>query len=394
MQNRSFEGMSPNRQCMESRLWLATAFIAAAWLAGCSGKAEETRPAAPADLANVHLSDAQRGHIQIFEVQSAAFHRTIETTGVVDFDNDQATSVLAPFSGPVSRVLVALGQQVKKGDALASVDSPDFAAAISAYQKALATAQTNRKLADLDQDLLSHNGVAQREATQAETDAANAEADRDSALQELVSLQVPTATIKEIQAGHKVARVEGMIRAPVAGTVVERLVSPGLLLDGGTTPCFTVANLSRVWVMAQIFGADLAAVSVGDAAEVNTGVGSKPFSGKVDNIAAQVNSDTRAVAVRVVVENPGDLLKKQMYVRVRVQAREESHGLLIPVSAIMRDDENLPFVYQQQADGSLMRRHVTLGGRTGDSYDIAEGLSAGDKVVVDGALFLQFMQNQ
>jgi cobalt-zinc-cadmium efflux system membrane fusion protein len=294
----------------------------------------------------------------------------------------------------VSRLIVALGQSVKKGDALASVDSPDFAAAISAYQKALATAQTNRTLADLDQDLLTHNGVSQREAAQAETDAANAEADRDAALQELVSLQVPAATIKEIRAGHKVARVEGMIRAPVAGTVVERLVTPGQLLDAGTTPCFTVANLSRVWVMAQIFGADLAAVSVGDAAEVNSGIGSKTFSGKVDNIAAQVNSDTRAVAVRVVVENPGDLLKKQMYVRVRLKAREESHGLLIPVSAILRDDENLPFVYQLQADGSLTRRQVTLGSRTGDSYDIAEGLSAADKIVVDGALFLQFMQNQ
>ena len=385
--------MSHRRQCTEFRLWLATALIAAAWLTGCSGKADETHPAA-ADLGNVRLSDAQRGHIQIQEVQNAVFHRTIETTGVVDFDNDQATSVLAPFSGPVSRLLVSLGQQVKKGDALAAVDSPDFAAAISAYQKALATARTNRKLADLDRDLLAHNGVAQREAAQAETDAANAEADRDAALQELVSLQVPAATIKEIQAGGKVARVEGMIRAPVAGTVVERLVTPGQLLEAGTTPCFTVADLSRVWVMAQVFGADLAAVSVGDAAQVNSGIGSKSFSGKVDNIAALVDPDTRAVAVRVVVDNPGDLLKKQMYVRVRVEARQESRGLLVPVSAILRDDENLPFVYQLQADGSLARRHVTLGSRTGDAYDIAEGLSAADKIVVDGALFLQFMQNQ
>jgi membrane fusion protein, heavy metal efflux system len=386
--------MSQGRQCTEFRLWLATALIAAAWLTGCSGKADETRPAAPADLGNVRLSDAQRGHIQIYDVQSAAFHRTIETTGVVDFDNDQATSVLAPFAGPVSRLLVALGQQVKKGDALAAVDSPDFAAAISAYQKALATARTNRKLADLDQDLLAHNGVAQREAAQAETDAANAEADRDAALQELVSLQVPAGTIKEIQAGRKVARVEGMIRAPVAGTVVERLVTPGQLLEAGATPCFTVANLSRVWVMAQVFGADLAAVSVGDAAEVDSGFGSKTFSGKVDNIAALVDPDTRAVAVRVVVDNPGDLLKKQMYVRVRLKARQESRGLLIPVSAILRDDENLPFVYQLQTDGSLARQHVTLGSRTGNVYDIAEGLSGGDKIVVDGALFLQFMQNQ
>jgi len=386
--------MWQGRQCTEFRLSLATVLIAAAWLTGCSGKADETRPAAPADLGNVRLSDAQRGHIQIYDVESAAFHRTIETTGVVDFDKDQATSVLAPFAGPVSRLLVSLGQQVKKGDALAAVDSPDFAAAISAYQKAIATARTNRKLADLDQDLLAHNGVAQREAAQAETDAANAEADRDAALQELVSLQVPAGTIKDIQAGRKVAHVEGMIRAPVAGTVVERLVTPGQLLEAGATPCFTVANLSRVWVMAQVFGADLAAVSVGDSAEVDGGFGSKIFSGKVDNIAALVDPDTRAVAVRVVVDNPGDLLKKQMYVRVRLKTRQETRGLLIPVSAILRDDENLPFVYQFQTDGSLARRHVTLGSRTGDVYDIAEGLSGGDKIVVDGALFLQFMQNQ
>jgi membrane fusion protein, heavy metal efflux system len=394
MQDSSFEGLSQTRLLGEFRLWLATALIVVCSLSGCSGKAAESRSAGPADLGNVRLSDAQRAHVQIYEVRSAAFHRTIETTGVVDFDNDQSTSVLAPFSGPVSRLLVKLGQQVKKGDALAAVESPDFATAISAYQKAVSIAHTNRKLADLDQDLLAHNGIAQREAAQAETDAATAEADRDAALQELVALQVPAATIKEIQAGRKVARVESMIRAPIAGTVVERLVSPGQLLEAGTTPCFTVANLSRVWVMAQVFGADLAAVSVGDIAEVNSGIGSKSSAGKVDNIAALVDANTRAVGVRVVVDNPGDLLKKQMYVRVRLQTRQESRGLLVPVSAILRDDENLPFVYELQTDDSLARRHVTLGSRTGDAYDITDGLSEGEKIVVDGALFIQFMQNQ
>ena len=90
----------------------------------------------------------------------------------------------------------------------------------------------------------------------------------------------------------------------------------------------------------------------------------------MDNISALVNPDTRSVLVRVVVENPGDFLKKQMYVRVRIQARQESTGLLVPVSAILRDDENLPFVYVAQPDGSFARRHVTLGYRTGDQYDI------------------------
>jgi membrane fusion protein, heavy metal efflux system len=146
--------------------------------------------------------------------------------------------------------------------------------------------------------------------------------------------------------------------------------------------------------MAQVFGADLASVHLGDSADVQSGIGAKGFSGRVDNISALVDPDTRSVMVRVVVENPGDLLKKQMYVRVLIHAREESGGLLAPVSSILRDDLNLPFVYLVEADGSFARQHVTLGYRTGDQYDIPEGLKAGDQIVVDGGIFVQFMQNQ
>ena len=294
----------------------------------------------------------------------------------------------------MSRLLVSLGDQVKKGDPLAAVDSPDFAAAVSAYRKALATAQTNRRLADLDKDLIEHQGVSQREAEQAETDAVNAEADRDAALQALVSLHVRSADHQGHRGRPADFALQGMIRSPIAGTVVEKLITPGELLQAGTTPCFTVADLSRVWVMAQVFGSDLASVSLGDPAEVMTGIGSSDFSGTVDNISALVDPDTRSVVVRVVVENPGDFLKKQMYVRVLIQARQESTGLLVPVSAILRDDENLPFVYVAQPDGSFARQHVTLGYRTGDQYDIADGLKAGDQIVVDGGIFVQFMQNQ
>ena len=226
--------------------------------------------------------------------------------------------MLAPFGGPVSRLLVSPGDQVKAGDALAEVDSPDFAAAISAYRKALASAQTLRRVADADKDLIQHDGVAQREEEQAQTDAANAEADRDAALQTLVSLNLDPQVIKDLQAGRPVAHPGGMIRSPIVGTVVEKSITPGELLTAGTTPCFTVADLSRVWVMTQVFGSDLAAVSVGDSAEVLSGAATNGFPGTVDNISALVNPDTRSVLVRVVVRNPGDFLKKQMYVRVLI----------------------------------------------------------------------------
>jgi cobalt-zinc-cadmium efflux system membrane fusion protein len=361
---------------------------------GCSTKSNDAAPPTFAPSGNVTLTAAQRSKIRLHTVAWSKFHKTIETTGVVDFDNDQATSVLAPFSGPVSRLLVALGDQVKKGAALAEVDSPDFAAAIGAYRKALATAKTNRRLADLDKDLIEHHGVSQREADQAETDAVNAEADRDAALQALVSLSVNPQTIKDIQENRPIPHAAGIIRSPVGGTVVEKLITPGELLEAGTTPCFTVANLSRVWVMAQVFGSDLASVNLGDSAEMLTGTDSKSLSGRVDNISALVDPDTRSVAVRVVAENPGNVLKKQMYVHVLIQARQESAGLLVPVSGILRDDENLPFVYLVQPDASFARQRVTLQYRAGDSYHVSSGLKPGDQMVVDGGIFIQFIQNQ
>ena len=361
---------------------------------GCSPKAASNAQSASVTVSNVTLTAGQREKIQFYTVAPANFHKLTETTGTVDFDSDQATSVLAPFGGPVAKLLVNSGDKVKAGDPLAVVDSPDFATAISAYRKALATAQTLRRVADRDKDLIQHNGVAQREAEQAQTDAANAEADRDAALQTLVSLNLDPQVIKDLQAGKPVARSGGIIRSPITGTVVEKLITPGELLTAGSTPCFTVADLSRVWVMTQIFGSDLASVSVGDHAEVISGIATNSFSGTVDNISALVNPDTRSVVVRVEVDNPGDFLKKQMYVRVRIQARQESTGLLVPVSAILRDDVNLPFVYVVQTDGSFARRQVTLGYRTGDQYDIPDGLKTGDQIVIAGALFVQFLQNQ
>jgi cobalt-zinc-cadmium efflux system membrane fusion protein len=360
-------------------------------LAACGGKNEESAAPTPS---NVKLTAEQRQHIHLYTLTPGAFRKTLDTTGAVDFDADQATSVLAPFSGPVAKLLVQQGDQVKAGDALAVVDSPDFATAISTYRKAIATAQTDRHLAEIDQDLLEHKGISEREAAQAQTDAVNAEADREAALQALVALQVNPQAIKDIQAGRALTHAPAVIRSPVAGTVVERLVTPGQLLEAGTTACFTVADLSRVWVMAQLFGADPSAVNVGDPVQVVTGNGGASLPGKVDKISDLVDPDTRAVAVRVVADNPGHVLRKQMYVRTLIQARTETQALLVPVSAVLHDDENLPFVYRLEGDGSFARVHVTVGYRSDDRYEITEGLKAGEQVVVEGGIFMQFMQSQ
>lgn len=376
---------------------LALALLAtatAATLGGCSHDPDDVAKAAAVTAHDVTLTPAQRKHIALHTVALGEFHQSTRTSGRVDFDAEQATSVLAPFSGPVTRLLVAPGDKVAKGQALAMVDSSDFAAAIGAYSKSLVAARNARRIADMDNDLVKHDGVSQREAAQANTDAASAEADRDAAKQALLSLGVDAKTIREIQAGRTVSRIPGVIRAPIAGTVVERLVSPGQLLQAGSTPCFTVADLSKVWVMAQVTPAELASVHVGDTAEVSTGTGTAALSGTITNIAGLVDSDTGLINARVALDNPHDLLKKQMYVNVVIRSHAASRGLLAPVSAVLRDDENLPFVYVAQKDGSFARQHVTPGSRSGDDVEITKGLKPGQEIVVDGGIFVQFLQNQ
>ena len=363
-------------------------------MAGCTSKTDDDASTGSTTATNMTLTPEQRKHIGLYTVARSSFQRTVEATGSVDFDNDHATAVLAPISGPVSRLLVDIGDHVKKGDPLATVDSPDFATAISTYRKALTTAHTARRLADLEKDLVDHEGVAKREEDQAQTDAANADADLEAARQGLIALNVDPQTIKAIEQGRAISHTDGMIRSPITGTVVDRQISPGQLLQAGTTPSFTVADVSRVWVMAQVSASDLSSVSLGDTADVMPAVDAKSVSGRVTKISSLVNPDTRLVPVRVVVDNPQGLLKKQMYVSVQIHSHQPIEGLLIPVSAILRDDENLPFVYVVQHDGSFARRSVTVGYRTGDQFDIPSGLQAGEQVVVDGGIFVQFMQNQ
>ncbi len=377
--------------CRRAPLFVLTAIVSAA---GCSSQGTGNSPAATVTASNVTLTAVQRQHLQVDTVAPTSFRRSIDATGVVDFDNDQATSVLAPFSGPVARLVAALGEHVTKGQELATVSSPDFAAAFAAYRKAIATAATTRHLADQDKDLLGHQGVSEREEAQAQTDADNAESDRAAALQALLALNVDPQTIKDIQENRPVARLEGTIRSPINGIVVEKLITPGQLVEAGTTPCFTVADTSRVWVQAQIFGADVAAVHIGDTAEVESDGAAAHLQGIVTNISALVDPDTRSVIARVSVPNTAQLLKKQMYVRVLIHSQNEERGVLIPVSAVLRDDENLPFVYLEQSDGSFARRHVTLGYRDGDRYAIPSGLTPGEKVIVEGGIFVRFIQSQ
>jgi cobalt-zinc-cadmium efflux system membrane fusion protein len=351
--------------------------------------------ASPADRPKeLTLDPAQRQRVRLEQVASSSFRPSIETTGTVAFDQNRATQVLAPISGPVSRLEVQVGAQVARGQTLATVASPDFATDVSALRKAEATAKNTRRVASLDEELFKNGGIARRDMEQAETDAVAAEADRDAALEQLRALGVEKKTLDAIRENHPVAGGGGAIRSPIAGTVVERLITPGQLLQAGTTPCFTVADLDTVWVMGNIFESDLPLVSPGDPVEIRAGAGGAPVTGKVDYVSAIVDPTTRAIPVRIVAPNPHGIFKRDLYVSITLRSNRETTGLLVPVAAVLRNDENLPFVFVANANGSFARRRVETGTRVGDRQQITSGLHPGETIVADGGLFLQFAENQ
>ena len=354
------------------------------------------RTAAKSDSATAAfgLTEDQRTRIHVAAVDVVMFRPTVEITGTVAFDGDHSTQVLAPISGPVTRLLVEPGAGVAAGQPLAYVSSPDFSAAVGAYRKAQAAASNALRIAARDSALFANDALARQDLEQAQTDAAAAVADRDAALDQLHAIGVDSNTIAAIRQNQPIQVPQGVIRSPLPGIVVERLITPGQLLQAGQTPTFTVARLSTMWVMGNVFEQDLSDVAAGDPADVQLTDSSRVYRGRVDYVGALVAADTRATTVRIITENPGEGLKKDMYVRIAIHSLHSRRGVLVPTSAVLRDAQNLPFVFVAKPDSSFERRNVVVGSRVNDRFEIASGLGAGDHVITEGGLFLQFAESQ
>lgn len=374
-----------------SRRLTVLVIAAAITLPACGRKADSEPAASTSNDSSVTVTAAQRGQIQTEKVVRRSFNPTIVTTGTVNFNGDRSTSVIPAISGPVSRILVEPGDSVRPGQPLAMVASPDFAADVAAYRKAETAWHNAQRIATLDEKLFASDALARAQLDQAQSDLAAAEADREAALLQLGALGIDSTSIDAIRQGRQVPGGQAAVRAPIAGVVVEKLINPGQLLQAGSAPAFTIADLSTVWVMGNVFESMIASVFKGDPVTITTDVSSDSFPGRVDNVAAVVDPASKATQVRIVVPNPKRMLKQNMLVTVTIRSSRPRTGILIPVSAVLRDDENLPYVYLASGSDStrFLRRRITLGDRVGDEYPVNAGVAVGDVVVTQGALYLE-----
>ena len=376
---------------------LASAAPLALSLAGCgSGPGESeykmtsfTATESKADTAELFtVPKEQLAHIQIVAAEKGPLPRTLRLSGAVAYNAFETTPVFAAIGGPVREILVAPGASVHKGQALLTVTSPDYSASRSAYIKAREASALADKLFARAQDLYAHGAISEADLQLAESNRAQAHADLESSADALraLGLKDPEAVIKN----PLPTTAEIPVPAPVSGEVVERLVGPGQLLQAGATQCFTISNMNTVWVLVNVFQSDLPYVHAGDAVEINTETYPDVFHGKISYIAPSLDPATRTLQARIVTENSGKKLKKDMYVTAQVKAGSIPDAITVPDAAVLRDTENQPFVYVQTNNNQFARRVVTLGQSTQGRTQVATGLKEGEHVVASGSLFLQF----
>ncbi len=378
---------------MTTRITRRAAAALIAFTAACdskeAGTVADTVASQPPGLT---ITAEQRQRIHVVPAETVSFRPVVEATGNVAFNGDKSTQVLSPVSGPATKVIGAPGMVVHRGEPLALVSSPDFASAVADYRKAQSAFRNAKRIADRDSALFKNDALARGELEQAQADLAAADADVDAAVENMRALGVDEAQIQAVKEG-KTTSIAAIVKAPIDGTIVEKLISDGQLLQAGSTPCFTIADLSTMWVLANVFANDLPDVSVGQSVDVISDASRTPIPGKVDYIASLADPGTKAVQVRIVAPNNGHALRRDMFVRVEIKSAAEHHGILVPVSSVLRDEQNLPFVFVVMGKG-FGRRRITLGTRVGDKYEVSAGLAAGDQVVAEGALFLQFAETQ
>jgi len=330
----------------------------------------------------------QMAHVKVAAVEKTRLQRVLRLTGSVTYNQFKTTPVFSAIGGPVREILVAPGETVQAGTPLLTVNSPDYSAARSAYIKAKDALQLADKVFHRAETLYAHGAISEADLQTAESNRTQAEADMVSTQDALRALGIKDPDTIVNNPGKTTLQIP--VLAPVGGEVVERLVGPGQLLQGGATQCFTISDMNQVWVLVNVYQSDLAYVHVGDTVEINTDAYSEIFHGRISYIAPALDPNTRTLQARIVTDNPGKRLKKDMYVTASVLAGVNPDALTVPDAAVLRDTENMPYVYVQTDGNRFARRLVKVGDSNAGRTQVTSGLKEGEHVVGDGALFLQF----
>ena len=379
--------------------FLVTLAAAMTLCAGCSGKDTASAAVTPGRTTSIRPSvvipanSPMLGQIKREAVTAKELPTDeIVAHGKIEANPNRVSKVVLPVTGRVSSVLVKVGDAVRKDQPLLAIQSPDGDAAVSANLSAQAGVMQARAAlvkaqSDFDRssDLFEHNAVAKKDVQSAESALAQAKAalEQAQAAQDQATRRLAVLGLKPGDAVQEV-----ILRAPLAGKVLELSIVPGEFRNDTSASVMTIADLSSVWVTSQVPESYIRFVQIGERVEINlVAYPGELFEGKVSRIADTVDPQTRTVKVQAEMDNREGRFRPEMYGSIH-HVESLASVTVIPFAAVV-EDGNRAVVFVEQSPGRFQERGVTVGKRAGDMVRVVSGVKPGESVVVDGVMLLK-----
>jgi len=357
-----------------------------------SAKDAKTTAASHDPVTSVDLTSSQLSSIKIEPVGSYLFPVEKDTVGSISFADDLSVQVFPSYQGKILRALVELGDQVQKGQALYTIESPDLIQTESTLIGAAAALELTSKELTRARELSGTSGVSERELEQAISDQQTAEGALKASRDAVRVFGKTDAEIDQMIASRKIEPAM-VVHSPIAGQITAFNAPVGLLAQPGNPPApYTVTDVSVKWMLADVVENDISLLHVGDPVAVQ--VIAYPghfFQGRISKIYPGVDPNTHRATVRSEIVDPGNELRPGMLANFVITVHKPVETVAIPANGVVREPDGTMTAWVTTDRHRFSQRVIKTGLRSDDRVQILEGLQMGELVVSDGALFLSNM---
>src|SRR5574343_592561 len=369
---------------LNAKTWL----LAASCLLGACGPRPDATPAAKKpepDPMVVHILPAMASRFQVAPVQQQALEPLKEVAGRIEANDRLVTRIGASVTGRVTEVLVEVGDRVRPGQALARVASAELSQAQMAYLRAHSASSLADRAVERARQLYQADVIGQAELQRRESEQSVARAEQRATQDQLRLLGIPAEALSRLR-DQGVLHPHAEVVSSLSGVVIERKVSNGQVAQPGD-PLFTVADLSKVWVVGDMPEQTARTVQVGQRVDIEVpALGGRQLSGKIVYVGDTVSPETRTVTLRTQVDNAGRELKPQMLATMRIRS-ESAPTLVVPVDAVVREGDK-DHVFVKKDAHSFQLTPVELGTAVGSWRPVLRGVQAGQDIVAHGAFHM------
>jgi membrane fusion protein, heavy metal efflux system len=341
---------------------------------------------------SLDLTEKQRETVRVEAVGERAFPIEKQSVGSIDFNEDLTLPVFTPYQGRIIHLFAEVGDDVKKGATLFTIDSPDLLQAESTLIAAAGVLElTTRNLARL-KELYQSRAISQKDLEQAVSDQQTAEGNLRAARD---AVRIFGKTDPDIDGiiTRRLADPTLIVSSPIDGRITARNAAPGLFVQPGNAPApFSVANVSIMWMLANVAESDSPALHMGQEVKVNVAAfPDKVFEGRISTVGSMVDPNTRRVLVRSEVADPQHELRSGMFANFVIRTGDPVRSPAVPLDGVVREGDGTMTVWVTTDRHRFIKRTVKIGLERDGYRQILEGLQPGELVATDGAIFLSNM---